>query len=826
MKNAEIDNLKFCAIAAVFFLSAGKSALACGPFFTDYLYSPEDINRYRPLQDGFLDGNYGVISDGLGLEYAYPVYQDLIGKKVTQEIRNELEVIYGNGYYNVYLSGDTKTSPLEEWYKARESVTQEKSPVIKTDLCENWQCYENCHGDAFIVAAKTLKERMNVFTKDELRIWLAGQDRVFSFCGQPAGSESGANNKINTANLMALVSDAVKSNIAGSQNSFSGFFSSIRQIFTRIFRFFRDTLKKQETVAPGLQGQENAQDGEKTATTGDNAELLRYDQGYQDAAAAFYRGDYDLAAKQFQAIVDNPSQPWRAYAALALGRIDIRKGNEEIFSQGNESNQASNENFKSAKEQFQAILNDSGFVVVQEGARSLLDYINFRIDPRQRFKDAANVLATGSDQKEIARSLDDLSSLWYYVLFPYQKGDFKESQENSALVKESGGDFLQWYYVWTDPENSENNFDFAFNKYQETKTLPWLLACLKLVSPTSDSAKTIIDNASRVPIGSPAYLTTQYYRLKLLAQISGTKDETRREIAAIIAATSSSGPSSYIADNYFNDLMMNTTVDLDVAARYAPRYVVASLIDSSISKNDNEIGKVTLDEKFKSLMNRSVLLEKWASIASGDSLSTAEIKEYAEMVAFTRAVLLERWDVATNMAKLLSKDNALTADLSPFLSARTAEDQKFTAVFFMLRNPQIRKDLTSALDDYVEDGIPWSQMDDYRRNWWLPNNDQGVVLQNIVFGQDRQTAIQENDRMNAIVAPNYFCETAINYGSTHPNDPLVPEALARAVGATRYAAYKDGSTGDFSKRAYMLLHANYPRNVWTQQTPYWYGENN
>ena len=820
MKNSKINYLIF-TLAAVFSLIGG-TALACGPFFTNYIYSLEDINRYVPLQEGFLNGSYGVIPEGFGIEYAYPVYQDLIGKKITPETMNELEVIYKNGYYNQYMDSST-TAPVDEWYAARKLVTGEPGTLIKTDFCQNWQCYENCHGDTFILAAETLKNRMSVFTKDQLKTWVAGQDRVFSYCGN---SDSGSSGKINIANMAASMNDAAKNNIGGIQGFFAKIFSSIRHFFSQIFTFLRDVLHLNGKTVE--QNQNNTPANGNITTTDYNTQLLKYDQEYQSAAIAFYQGDYDSASKQFKAITDNPNQPWRAYAALALGRTYIRKGNENIYNNSqNGVIQYTDENFKLAKDQFQSILNNAEFAVAQDGARALLDYINYRIDPAQRLKDATAVLASSKDPKEIARNLDDLSSLLSYSTLRFLGSDTADSQKNIALIKECGGDFLQWYYVW---ESSDNNFDFAFSKYKETKTLPWLLACLKLVSPTNNEAKSIIDDSSKISDKSPAYMTVQYYRLKLLAQMSDAKDAAKQEIANIIINLSSNGSSSYIAYNDFSDLMMNTATDLDTAARYSQRYVVGSLTDadSTVSKHDNEIGKTMLDKKFKSLMNQYVPLDKWNSIASGNPLPTAEIKKYVQIVTFTRAVLLERWDIAKNMANLLAKDNSLATDLKPFLNAQTADEQKFTAAIFILRNPQVRKDLTDSLDDYIENGGSFSAMDDYRRNWWgliYNQADMPLSLQNVISDQDRQIAARENNQMESIIAPNYLCEIVINYGTAHPDNALVPEALARSVDATRYAGEKDSNTGNFSKQAFTLLHNNYSGSSWAKQTPYWYGEN-
>ena len=69
--------------------------------------------------------------------------------------------------------------------------------------------------------------------------------------------------------------------------------------------------------------------------------------------------------------------------------------------------------------------------------------------------------------------------------------------------------------------------------------------------------------------------------------------------------------------------------------------------------------------------------------------------------------------------------------------------------------------------------------------------------------------------------PDWLGAQTIAYARAHPEDPRVPEALHLVVRATRYGC-KDGNTGDFSKRAFELLHRRYATNEWAKKTPFWY----
>jgi len=70
-------------------------------------------------------------------------------------------------------------------------------------------------------------------------------------------------------------------------------------------------------------------------------------------------------------------------------------------------------------------------------------------------------------------------------------------------------------------------------------------------------------------------------------------------------------------------------------------------------------------------------------------------------------------------------------------------------------------------------------------------------------------------------APTYLAAEAAAWAQARPRDPDVAEALAGAVKATHYGC-GDDKTGAASQRAFALLHKNYPNSSWAKETPFWY----
>ena len=67
----------------------------------------------------------------------------------------------------------------------------------------------------------------------------------------------------------------------------------------------------------------------------------------------------------------------------------------------------------------------------------------------------------------------------------------------------------------------------------------------------------------------------------------------------------------------------------------------------------------------------------------------------------------------------------------------------------------------------------------------------------------------------------YLARQTLDWARKHPDDPRLPEALHRAVQASRYRC-TDADTGKYSQQAFDLLHRKYPKSSWTARTKYWY----
>ena len=719
-------------------LLVAAPASACGPFFPHYLYTPEDIAEVGSpysYNRNFSGASPGIIFPAWRTSVLYEVYRGLSGRLPVES-----------------LSAAPVDEPADPagWLAARKTVTETAVEIRDWAEGENYSYYQNYLADAFGTAARTLSERKPVFTPEELKLWLAGQDEVF-------GS---APDRLFDADLDRSISNP----------------------------------------------------------------LLRQDREYQRAAACFYRRKYDEAEARFREIAGNPGHPWRVYAALAAGRTLIRRAGLEYELEfkksggGGEGDKKAlairNEWLLKARAQLEGILKDATLRTVHPSARRLLDYIVFRLEPRERLLAAEKVLLLSEDAAEIRMNLRDFA-----LLHGLREADF---------IQARGGDLSRWLLAWRPPAGGAAGAR-AVESYRGTKSLPWLLAALKSTG-FDGAAADILEAAAGIPAGSPAFLSVRYYYFSSRVNSGAARKELARELDVFLAGLDpEKEPAAW---NCFADLRLLLADDLDELLKYSLRRVVAVSDFGDIYAPFPERVRLP-DRKVQAFFNQQLPLEGWVDLALRDELFTSRIRRQLRLTTFLRALLLEDSGAAAEIGLILSRsDPEFKAALAPFLAARTAAQKRFEAALFILRHPRLNTVLDPASDEIIVNNLPVDRRDAYRRNWWEAGDLFGGYRDNATYALPNPAAYlpetslkkaeAENRILRAIVAPNYLAGLVTRYAGENPPEARVAEALHLAVNATRYAAFKDEATSRYSRAAFTILHKQYPRSPWAARTPYWY----
>lgn len=569
--------------------------------------------------------------------------------------------------------------------------------------------------------------------------------------------------------------------------------------------------------------------------------LIREDRRYQIAAAYFYAGDFKRARIEFEAIGNDAGSPYRSLARYLVARTLVRKGTLEA------GNNYDSQVLRHAEQLLEAILSDNSLVEVHHAARGLLGFVRARLDPAARAQELERLLLSDKPEPDLSQDLTDY--LWLLdrrVQDPTGTSPLQATASSKPAVPlsqatQASGDMTDW--ILTFGGKTPDAYQHALACWQQTKSLPWLVAAISLARWNDPSAAFLEASAREVNPSSPAYQTVTFHRLRLLVD-SGHTEEARNALDSILP--NQTLRLSRSARNEILALRMAASGSLNDLLKYAPRipanagnYPAAQSMGPLFDSD----GSVVLSEKLP--------LKLLAKAAKSETLPVPLRKQVA-IAAWTRSILLDDNALAKQLTPVL-------ADLAPELRTSLAQysdvgngsAQHFAAVFLILHFPGLRPFVAAGLPRYSFTGPEQlATIDDYRNNWWCligpqPKNApwtlnfysmyanlDGPLLEIYRSGQipplqfldsaQRANLGSESAKLQSLPsAPTWLVQQVLNRAKSDPGDPRIPEALHFAVRATRYGCV-DSKTEVYSKQAFMLLHSRYPASKWTKQTPYWF----
>ncbi len=342
----------------------------------------------------------------------------------------------------------------------------------------------------------------------------------------------------------------------------------------------------------------------------------------------------------------------------------------------------------------------------------------------------------------------------------------------------------------------------ALEKWRASHSLPWLVAALQASNRKDDSLAEVLTAAAAVKTDSPGYLTVSYHRIRLMPE-----DEARTLADRLLAGTFPAA-----SQNQIRAQRMGLARDFNDFLRYAPRRPVAVMTDEIEAP---EKAEDDLDEDAEGIFNLNLPLTYWKQ-AQASVLLPNHVRQELSRVIFVRTLLL-------------------------------ADKPAFDQIFTLLHSPGMQMNIDAG---YGRNTKEVAEIDNFRDNWWCsagpvsrlarhevlvapttspenapprvsPPEPQGRVLP-FLSPADVQQAADETAKLQAAgAAPDWLSAQTVAFAQAHPQDPRVPEALYLVVRASRYGC-TDDKTGDFSKRAFDLLHRSYPNSEWAKKTPYWY----
>jgi hypothetical protein len=788
-----IARIFFIAILITALVLPPSPALACGPDFTGPLFFSA-TGPQIPYAD-YARGRLEVVQHTYWHEPLYIAYRNLSGNPFTPA---ELEIF---AQPSAEESASAKKNWIEIWIDSRTKLggkSQENQRLYSggygvarlLQRSDTYLEYFNCLDSAFEFAVRTLTRRVEQFGAQSavVKDWIVAQDMVFANCSGSGGLPP----------------------------------------------------KSSPAIMPA-------------AANPTDPDLVRADRAYQVAAAHFYAGEFALAQQAFEAIAKDSASPYRKLAPYLVARALIRKSTLET-----RDGEYDSQGLAKAEAQLRTVLADKNLAEMHDPAERLLGFVRIRLQPEQRFHELESSLSSGGDAKTFRQDLTDY--LWLLdhpvltktvTISPESAGQPpRKGVSVDQATRLKGADMSDW--ILTFQQSGGDAFQHSLQRWQETKSLPWLAAAIAKAPASDKAAADLSAAAAKIPADSPAYLTVTFHRLRLMEQ-SGNSESARSQLDQLLAQR---GPAlSFSAKNQFLALRMKLGTSLQEFLRFAPR----SSNDAEAYPNSPE-GKGTpadenaphFDSDASIVLTERLPLRMLAEAAKSPILPKPLRREIV-IAAWTRAILL---DQETTARELVPAAQELVPEASNEFAEYNRTDVsavRFAAVLAILRNPGFRTFITAGYPRgnlYTVGEPRFDRVDDFHDNWWCaltptPENqsygrdyyrmfitlssplreiypDGKIPSPSFLAEDDRAIAVKEQSELAAqLAAPNWLGKRALDWANAHPDDPRVPEALHLVVRAWRYGC-AESSGENYSKEAFELLHKRYPDSEWTKKTPYWF----
>ncbi len=599
----------------------------------------------------------------------------------------------------------------------------------------------------------------------------------------------------------------------------------------RIAKYGADSPMMQNWVQAQDQVFANCSSGESIpeAAPAEADALLRADRAYQVAAANFYAARFDDAQKGFAAIAADNASPWRDTSLFMVARTLIRKASLGAADQKDAS-------LRSAESELAKILADQRFARLQASARRLTNLVRLRLRPEERLHELGQALMANSPNNNLKQDLWDYTTL----LDQYLEGD-----EPKSLPRVDSDDLSDWIATFQSPKPAA--LDHSLERWQATRSDPWLVAALSKVDAKHAKASELISQAVNVKSTSAAFASARFHAARLLME-SGKNDEARTLLDQLLKTNRDQFDQSSL--NLLTSKRMLLATTLSDFLAHAPR------VPATLSWNDDgrevPVGDDEIEAEMKALkdqprfdfdagtaLNQQMPLAVLKEAAKNKTLVASLRRDLAQAV-WLRAVILGDTQTADELVPVVRE---LIPEMAPFLSAyvsaATPQAKKSAAIYAWLKFPG----LEPVVDIGVGRRTPLQSQDTYRDNWWCgvtyypldrepkteeeagsPVSFTSSNTQRPLFLSAAEQATAEREWKQLIgigAAPNYIAQQVIEWANRTPNDQRLPEALHLAVMTTRYGCTNPES-GRWSKAAFDVLHRKYPNTTWARKTPYWF----
>ncbi len=529
--------------------------------------------------------------------------------------------------------------------------------------------------------------------------------------------------------------------------------------------------------------------------------LLASHRRYQIAASYFYTGQYRVASVAFEKIAKEPGSPWREMAPYLVARSLLRAMN---FTQDPTARRES-------KEKLLAILKDRKQQRWHKASSRLLHFWQLQVEPEARFAELGKELERlyGDD---IGQGATD----FVYLLN-------KQSPRYGPLTELVKSNDLAAWMLCMDPYMN-GAAEHAILRWKKTHHPAWLIAAL--INAKDPDLPTLLADAKKISPSSLAYESVAYYATFREAR-RGNKEQARQWADRAVSQNLQRSTRNLILE--FRTLVARNWNDFVTHGlrRPEPKILMGERGESPASGTGLATGDAPVfDEDVIDAFNRLVPLSLWIDAVSNPIVPPHMQLRIAKS-AWLRAIVLNRMTDARNLMQRIIELEPQAAEAGQrFLAASNLEEARFAAVYLVMLDPQ----LVPAIPMFNQPTTVLGKARYFHTWGWIYSNpylspqEQPKIL-DLGFLSASQKAehtaewklLQASEKW----AGTFLARTTLDWVGKHPNDPLVPEVLHRAVMVTGFRS-DGGENGKYSEQAFNLLHRKFPKSPWTARTKYWY----
>jgi hypothetical protein len=287
-----------------------------------------------------------------------------------------------------------------------------------------------------------------------------------------------------------------------------------------------------------------------------------------------------------------------------------------------------------AQQRLEQIVNDPKANAYHAAAVKLLNYVRFRTEPAKRVAELEQIMLSpdpGPDFKQ---------NLWDYVLL-------LSHGEQAGALSDWVKSFQSLAPNTANGSQQSEVTQHALDTWHKTRSLPWLIAALQGIDPSSAQLTSLLADARSIPSTSAGYLTAQYRSLAMMA-VSGQQDSVRKELDHLLAKIQSETPADSSTPlgsyNLLNDVRLTLTTILDDLLAHAAERAVGTDEGPGTDEQIDNPGGIKKDDKFLTPYSAKIFQKRLpiALLAEAAQSSTLEkpLRRDLARSTWVRAVLL------------------------------------------------------------------------------------------------------------------------------------------------------------------------------------------